>query len=244
MASIVLETRGGERLNSWPEWETGFFQEEPAITAEAAPRRRTSGIRPLAAEDREPLLTFARALPEEDLLFLDRDITQAAEVETWLEDALQGCLATLVAWEDDAVVGYVTCTRGHTRWTRHVAELRVVVAESARGQGIGRILLQRAFETGLELGVTKVVARMTPEQTAALKLFRQLGFAEEAVLPDQALDFSGLSHDLLVLSFRSHAHPEACCELCGIPVLDGLVLDGANLCSSCYDSRYSELGGG
>ena len=96
----------------------------------------------------------------------------------------------------------------------------------------------------LDVGVTKVIARMTPEQTGALKLFQRLGFAEEAVLRDHALDANGLTHDLLVLSFHTRTHREQCCEVCGVPVLEALFLDGARLCASCYETRYNELGTG
>jgi L-amino acid N-acyltransferase YncA len=205
---------------------------------------RTVVLRPLSAEDRGQVIAFAGALPEEDLLFLERDITQPAEVDAWLEETSEGRLVTLVAWEDTTVIGYATIDRGSVRWTRHVAELRVVVAQSARGIGIGRLLLELAFETVLGMGVTKVVARMTPEQTGAHKLFQRLGFAEEAVLRDNALDANGLTHDLLVLSFHTRTHQEQCCESCGAPVLEALVLDGSRLCSNCYESRYSELGTG
>jgi L-amino acid N-acyltransferase YncA len=205
---------------------------------------RTVLLRPLAADDREQMITFAEALSEDDLLFLERDITQPTEVEAWINDTLAGRLVTLVAWKDDQAVGYATYSRPSARWMRHVAELRVVVAQSARGIGIGRLLLELVFEMVLERGVTKVIARMTPEQTGALKLFQRLGFAEEAVLRDHALDANGLTHDLLVLSFHTSEHPKQCCEMCGIPVLDSLVLDGSRLCSNCYESRYSELGGG
>jgi L-amino acid N-acyltransferase YncA len=201
-------------------------------------------LRPLAADDREPMITFAEALSEDDLLFLERDITQPAEVEAWVNDTLAGRLVTLAAWEDHQVVGYATYSQPSARWLRHVAELRVVVAQSARGIGIGRLLLELVFEMVLEKGVTKVVARMTPEQTGALKLFQRLGFAEEAVLRDHALTADGLTHDLLVFSFHASEHPKKCCELCGSPVLDALVLDGSRLCSNCYESQYSELGGG
>ncbi len=204
---------------------------------------RTIVLRPLATEDRGPLMAFAGDLPEDDLLFLERDISQPAEVDAWIKDTLEGNLTTLLAWEDDAVVGYATFNRGNVRWTCHVAELRVVVAQSARGIGIGRLLLELAFEMVQDMAVTKIIARMTPEQSGARKLFEQLGFAEEAVLRDHALDANGLTHDLLVLSYHTRAHREQRCEECGISVLQALVLDGARLCSNCYESRYSELGG-
>ena len=204
---------------------------------------RTVVLRPLAAEDREQMITFAGALPEDDLLFLERDITQPAEVDAWIKDTLEGRLVTLVAWEDDVVVGYATFNRA-APLDAPCRRASRGGAQSARGIGIGRLLLELAFEMVLDMGVTKVIARMTPEQTGALKLFQRLGFAEEAVLRDHALDANGLTHDLLVLSFHTRTHREQCCEFCGIPVLEALVLDGSRLCSNCYESRYHELGGG
>ena len=206
-------------------------------------RSRTVVLRPLAPENRAQIIAFAGTLPEQDLLFLERDITQPSEVDVWIRDTREGRLVTLLAWEDNAVVGYATIDRGSVRWTGHVAELRVVVAPSAREIGIGRLLLELAFEMVLDMGVTKVMARMTPEQSGAQKLFHRLGFSNEAVLRDHALDAHGVTHDLLVLSFHTRTHPEQRCEACGIPVLEALVLDGSRLCSNCYESRYSELGG-
>jgi len=201
-------------------------------------------LRHLEADDRARLAAFAASLPEEDLLFLERDITQPAEIDAWINDALQGRIVTLLACEDDNVVGYATYSRGTVRWTCHVAELRVVVTQSVRGLGIGRFLLELAFEMVLNLGVTKVIAHMTPEQIGARKLFEEMGFAEEAVLRDHARDANGLPHDLLLLSFHTRQHRERNCESCGVPVLEALVLEGSRLCATCYEARYSELGGG
>ncbi|MHB0954965.1 MAG: GNAT family N-acetyltransferase [Pirellulaceae bacterium] len=205
---------------------------------------RTIVLRPLTVEDREPMVRFARCLPEDDLLFLQRDITQASEVDQWIVEVGKGSLVTIVAWQDQDVVGYATCDRGNVRWTRHVAELRVVVAESARDIGIGRLLLELVFEIALDGGVTKIIARMTPDQTGARTLFKRLGFEDEVVLRDHAMGANGLTHDLLMLSFQTRLHQEQRCSSCGALVLSALALDGARLCSHCYEAHYQELGGG
>jgi L-amino acid N-acyltransferase YncA len=207
-------------------------------------QRRMVLVRPLETGDRMAMVKFAQSLPEDDLLFLQRDITQPAEVDWWIAEALAGRLLTLVAWEDEEVVGYATCERGSLRWTRHVAELRVVVAEAARGIGIGRLLLELVFEMALSEGVTKVIARMTKDQTGAQRLFRRLGFEEEAILRDHAMGADGLTHDLLVLSYHTRRHDPQRCRSCGALVLSALVLEGSPFCSHCYELRYRELGGG
>jgi GNAT superfamily N-acetyltransferase len=199
-------------------------------------------FRPLSSACRDAMLGFARSLPEQDLLFLDRDIAQPAVVDQWVRDVADGRLATIAAWRDNSIVGYATTARGNVRWSRHVADLRVVVAEDYRGLGLGRWLLELVFEMALEAGASKLVARMTPDQTGALSLFRHLGFEQEAVLRDHALDANGLTHDLMVLSFHTRQHPDHRCASCGVAVLAPLLLEGDRLCSHCYESRYEELG--
>lgn len=201
-------------------------------------------LRHLAREDRSQLVAFAQELPPDDLLFLLRDITQAAEVDRWLQESERGDLVTIVAWAQDRLIGYATFDRGTVPWTRHVAEIRVVVAQSMRGIGVGGLLLELAFELALEEGVSKVVARMTPDQSRALALFERLGFEREAILRGHAMDGDGQTRDLLLLSFRTKEDQGNHCEGCGASVLTGLFLENARLCSLCYELRYQELGAG
>ncbi len=222
---------------------------EPSDTKRHFPMSFTLGgkalvFRPLSHDGRDAILDFARGLPGEDLLFLERDITQPTVVEAWVRYVSEGKLVTIVAWLDDAIVGYASTARGIADWTRHVAELRVVVAESCRGIGLGQWLLELAFEMALEAGATKLVARMTPDQTGALSLFQRLGFEQEAILQDHAMDANGITHDLVVLSFQTRCHPSNRCGGCGVSVLAPLVMEGVKLCSLCYELRYEELGSG
>jgi L-amino acid N-acyltransferase YncA len=152
------------------------------------------------AADKPGVLAFARKLPEHDLLFLRRDISQEPAVDDWIAELKSGEIVTILATEKDAVVGYATIHRSLLRWTAHVAELRVMVAESIRGVGLGRILTQEAFAIALGAGIEKMVAQMTLDQKGAIATFEGLGFRPEALLRDQVKDRQGNKHDLLVLS--------------------------------------------
>ncbi|MHB0957904.1 MAG: GNAT family N-acetyltransferase [Pirellulaceae bacterium] len=196
----------------------------------------------LCAEHVEKMVHFAQALPEDDLLFLERDITRQAEVEQWIGEIALGNLVTILACRGETIAGYATFDRGSARWTHHVAELRVVVAESARGLGIGRLLLELVFEMALQQGTTKLIARMTPNQVRAQSLFQRLGFEQEAVLRDNARDTKGNTHDLLVLSYHTRQHTAKRCSSCGAPILTALTLEGTRMCSYCYEFQYRELG--
>lgn len=157
-------------------------------------------LRPMTADDKDGVLAFARTLPEHDLLFLRRDITQEPAMADWISELKSGEIVTILALIGSEVVGYATIHRSLLRWTAHVAELRVTVSESVRGTGIGRVLTQEAFATALAEGIEKMVAQMTLDQKGAIATFEGLGFRPEALLRDQVKDRNGNKHDLLVLS--------------------------------------------
>ena len=161
---------------------------------------RNVTLRYMSATDKAGVLTFARALPEHDLLFLRRDITEDREVDAWIEDIDAGIVKSVLAVEGGTIVGYGTVHRNDLRWSSHVAELRVMVAESMRGKGLGRVLTQEAFAVALEEGIEKMMAQMTLDQKGAITTFEGLGFRPEALLRDHVKDREGNLHDLLVLS--------------------------------------------
>lgn len=201
-------------------------------------------LSPLVGEHRDAMVAFARSLPSSDLLFLRRDITEPKCVDRWIRETDEGVVITIVAFEETRIVGYATFDRGRVRWSQHVAEIQVVVAESVRGLGVGRLLLELAFEVALAAGVLKVAARMTPNQTQAMRLFRELGFEQEATLHEHAMDVHGCLHDVLVFSYLARGHEDHVCDECGSGVLAGMSLEGTTLCAICFQNRYQELGGG
>lgn len=168
------------------------------VTHELGGERVT--LRLMAPGDEGLVLAFARKLPEHDLLFLRRDITQPEAVEDWIGEIERGEIVTILAEAGGEVVGYGTIHRNTLRWMAHVAELRVLVAEAWRGRGLGRLLTQEAFANALGLGIEKMVAQMTLDQKGAIATFEGLGFRPEALLRDHVKDREGRTHDLLVLS--------------------------------------------
>ncbi len=157
-------------------------------------------LRHMAAGDQEAVLTFARALPPHDLLFLRRDITQASEVDDWIRDTESKITQTILAERGGGILGYGTMHRNDLAWSSHVAELRVTVSPALRGKGLGRILTQEVFALALAEGVEKMMAQMTLDQKGAIATFEGMGFRPEALLRDHVKDRDGNKHDLLVLS--------------------------------------------
>src|SRR4051795_13522299 len=151
----------------------------------------------LGPERCDALLRFFAELPEGDLTFIKEDVTDPETVRSWAADTSPG--GRWVSVEDDEVTGYVA-VRPLPGWSDHVGEVRLVVAPSRRGSGLGRELARRAVAEAIGSGLTKLVVEVVAEQGAALALFTELGFTGEALLTDHIRDRSGRLRDLMVLA--------------------------------------------
>lgn len=103
-------------------------------------------------------------------------------VETSLRGMLDDRASHLVAEADGEIVGTVELFIQGAR-ARHRGQLsRFVVAESHRGRGIARTLLDRVLEEATHLGIEMIDASARAG-TSAEDVFRKLGFVEFGRLP-------------------------------------------------------------
>ncbi len=154
----------------------------------------------MSAGDAVEIQTFAASLPAHDLMFLRRDIVKPEVVDSWLKKIDSGINVTVIARIDATIVGYGTLSMGDIDWSRHVAEIRIMVAPDCRETGVGRTLIRELFRLALDRNIEKIFARMTVDQTGARKLFQELGFRPEALLANEVKDRSGKLHDVLSLA--------------------------------------------
>jgi L-amino acid N-acyltransferase YncA len=154
----------------------------------------------MAPKDDASVIAFARTLPENDLLFMRRDIRQPRVVSAWTDLIAQGRLASLLARSGDEVVGCAALIVDPLSWSPHVGELRIVVSPKMRGIGLGRVLIHEAFVMALSKELEKLVAQMTVDQQGAIAMFEQLGFRAEALMRDHVKGADGRKHDIVLLS--------------------------------------------
>ena len=158
-------------------------------------------FRLMTPADKAEILAFARALPEEDLMFLRSDITQASAVDNWMNYIKSGRTISLVGEVDGKLAGYASIHLNEAGWTRHVGEMRVLVGRDARGLGLGKRLTNEAFAMAKDLGLRKVTAQMATDQRSARGVFEHLGFRPEALLADHVMTRDGQTRDLLIMSY-------------------------------------------
>jgi N-acetylglutamate synthase-like GNAT family acetyltransferase len=101
-------------------------------------------------------------------------------LSAWVNEIERGAITSLLAVKGGTVVGCGTLVRDPHSWSPHVGEIRMVVSQDVRGQGVGRALSQETFALALGAGLEKLSVQMTVDQQAAITLFESLGFKAEA----------------------------------------------------------------
>lgn len=162
---------------------------------------RSFDLRLMQRDDRDAVLAFARALPADDLLYLRDDITQPETVAIWLDNIDRLNTITILAQEDGQIIGETSLIQSGAGWTRHRADIRMIVGPQVRGEGLGHYLAEEIFVIAELLGLRKLSAQMSHDQLGAQSVFRGLGFESVALLPGFVIDREGQERDLLVMAY-------------------------------------------
>ncbi len=99
-------------------------------------------------------------------------------IPSWMEwDASKRPDCRLVARFGDQVVGWAALNPVSKREVyAGVAEVSIYVADPARGQGVGRLLLRALIEAAEKAGIWTLQASIFPENEASIGLFLACGF--------------------------------------------------------------------
>jgi RimJ/RimL family protein N-acetyltransferase len=89
--------------------------------------------------------------------------------------------AVFVAEAPGGIVGRLSVARDPHPASRHVADLGLMVAASARRRGIGWALLDRAVQWAAASGVRKLELHVFPHNEAAIRLYERFGFVREGL---------------------------------------------------------------
>ena len=154
--------------------------------------------RPLTVDLRDAAAAFATRMPERDRGYGDPFLIHDVAVAGWTQATPAKRIAAV---DGDEVVGLLTVDpqRG---WMDHVGQFRVIVQPSARGQGVGRGLIERGIELAASLGLGKLSVEVMATNTTGVELFERNGFTREAVLTRHVRDGDGQLQDLVVLAYE------------------------------------------
>ena len=133
-----------------------------------------------------------------------RNATFETDVPTWdAWDSSHLPEHRFVALREGEVVGWVAVSAVSSRCVyAGVVENSVYVAESARGHGVGRSLLEALIASTEAAGIWTIQAGMFPENEGSVRLHQALGF-EEVGTHKRLGKLDGVWRDVLMLERRS-----------------------------------------
>jgi len=127
--------------------------------------------------------------------------TEAPSWEKWDEGHHQ--FARLVMRDGETVLGWAALSPVSKRHVyRGVAEVTVYVSERARGQGIGRALLEALIKESEKNGLWTLQASIFPENVVSVQLHLRCGFREVGRRERVAM-LNGVWRDTLLFERRS-----------------------------------------
>ena len=141
-------------------------------------------IRPADPADAEALTRLAESVsaePEGWLISSNGEWRSVGDERRYLKALRRYPHAAVFVAEraDGAVVGRLSVARDQHPASAHVADLGLMVAKSARRQGVGWALMEAAVDWARTHGVRKLELHVFPWNEPAIKLYERFGFERE-----------------------------------------------------------------
>ena len=129
----------------------------------------------------------------------DLQPVSVADRQAWF-DAHTGNRPLVVAQNSlDEIVGWGSLSDLYARPAYHIStEISIYVAEEAKGQGVGKALVNYLIEVAPSCGVQQVVALIFAHNTPSLAMFGKLGFEPWGKFK-QVCDMNGFIADVVIL---------------------------------------------
>ena len=137
-------------------------------------------IRPTTDEDVAALSALVTAVARERLYLGSTEGFTLEQTRAYLRHLRESGGIALVAMEHDRLVGWIDVSRGPFEGLTHYGRLGMGLAVDARGQGLGRLLLDASTRGGFRIGTrAQSNSRSSPPTPAPSRSTGGRGFVEE-----------------------------------------------------------------
>lgn len=129
--------------------------------------------------------------------------TTAPDWEQWNADHVPSCRLAAVARADQRLLGWAALSPVSERCVYGgVGEVSVYVADEARGQGVGTVLLQALVSASEEAGFWTLQAGIFPENVGSVRIHERCGFRVVGTR-ERVGKLAGVWRDVLLMERRS-----------------------------------------
>jgi L-amino acid N-acyltransferase YncA len=135
-------------------------------------------IRPATREDLPAILKIYNDAVVTTTATYDYEPRTLEHRVAWYEDHINNGYPIFVAIDENGtIVGWSSLSRYHDRQGfRYTTENSIYIAESHRGRGIGKQLLQPLIETARKQNFRVIIAAIDAENKVSIKLHEKFGF--------------------------------------------------------------------
>jgi RimJ/RimL family protein N-acetyltransferase len=157
-------------------------------------------LRPVEKSDEQALVDFFAALPQDDRMFLQEDVTDRSVIKCWMDNIDLSRVFPLLALVNGKIVGDATLHGNSHGWSKHVGAIRVVVARDWQRKGVAQALVRDLVALANERGIEILEALVLEGQHGAQRAMEALGFQVETVLRRRATDRTGRRRNVLIMT--------------------------------------------
>ncbi len=156
-------------------------------------------IRPLEAGDEKALLSFFKNLPQPEVMFFKRRVSDPEVIKSWCENIELDSRLPLLALHEGKVVAISSLLQNKGGWKRHIGRISQSILPKYRQKGIAGKLVQELVDVARMAGLQKVESEFIDKQEGGQKLFALLGFTHLLKLEDYVQDMQAINHDYVLM---------------------------------------------
>ena len=156
-------------------------------------------IHPLQPSDEKALLGFFKNLPQPEVMFFKRRVTDPDVIKSWCENIELDSRLPLLALHKGKIIAVASLLQNKGGWKRHIGRISQSILPKYRQKGIAGKLVQELVDVARMAGLQKVEAEFIDKQEGGQKLFALLGFTHLLKLEDYVQDMQAINHDYVLM---------------------------------------------
>ena len=156
-------------------------------------------VRDLTVDDVEASHEFFKSFSEDRRRYFRSDVTVLDYIRKRILKTEDGQIIRRVAILDGEFVGDGSLEIATKSWKSGEAQLRLVILPEYEGKGIQFVFAKDMYDMAHERHLNKIIVKFMRPQEDLMRIYSELGFHMEGVLPDYLVDQAGHEQDMVVM---------------------------------------------